>query len=51
MLVEEMGQTLNLTLYDHDDAPRTDEFLGRFLYIFFSKISWCRGRFSTVTFF
>jgi len=29
MLVEEMGQILNVTLYDHDDAPRADEFLGR----------------------
>jgi hypothetical protein len=29
MLVEEMGQLLNLILYDHDDAPRADEFLGR----------------------
>jgi hypothetical protein len=30
MLVEELGQKLNVVLYDHDDAPRTDEFLGRF---------------------
>ena len=30
MLIEEMGQILNVTLYDHDDAPRADEFLGRF---------------------
>lgn len=29
MLVEELGQKLNVVLYDHDDAPRADEFLGR----------------------
>lgn len=33
MLVEELGQKLNVILYDHDDAPRADEFLGRFLHI------------------
>lgn len=29
MLVEELGQKLNVVLYDRDDAPRADEFLGR----------------------
>jgi len=39
MLVEELGQKLNVVLYDHDDAPRADEFLGRqvFLHKIFTR--------------
>ncbi|CAG7726678.1 unnamed protein product [Allacma fusca] len=29
MVVEELGQILNVVLYDYDDVPRNDEFLGR----------------------
>jgi len=31
MMVEELGQVLNLVVYDYDDVPRQDEFLGRFI--------------------
>jgi hypothetical protein len=40
MLVEELGQKLNVVLYDHDDAPRADEFLGRHVYFtFYSQMN------------